>query len=117
MHQDAHEFLNFLLNSFADELRKQQPHLRAIDAAAPNSAVAGAKHEQSPISHDGLIVQESAQNVATPSAVPGGDGKGVKLSTKTPKATWIHELFEGILTNETRCLCCESVCDDVSVRN
>lgn len=23
--------------------------------------------------------------------------------------TWVHEMFEGTLTNETRCLCCETV--------
>lgn len=23
--------------------------------------------------------------------------------------TWVHDIFEGILTNETRCLCCETV--------
>ena len=26
-----------------------------------------------------------------------------------PEPTWIHDLFEGTLTNETRCLCCETV--------
>lgn len=23
--------------------------------------------------------------------------------------TWVHDLFEGVLTNETRCICCETV--------
>ena len=26
-----------------------------------------------------------------------------------PEPTWIHDIFEGTLTNETRCLCCETV--------
>ena len=32
-------------------------------------------------------------------------------STVPPKhdETWIHEIFEGTLTNETRCLSCETV--------
>ncbi|KAH8914048.1 cysteine proteinase, partial [Atractiella rhizophila] len=47
MHQDAHEFLNYLLNTVAEEVEK---------------------HE-----------------------------------------TWVHSLFEGVLTNETRCLTCETV--------
>ncbi|EDV24928.1 uncharacterized protein TRIADDRAFT_50293 [Trichoplax adhaerens] len=52
MQQDAHEFLNYLLNTIADILQA---------------------------------------------------------------ATWVHEIFEGILVNETRCLCCESVsCKDES---
>lgn len=24
--------------------------------------------------------------------------------------TWVHEIFQGILTSETRCLNCETVC-------
>ena len=26
-----------------------------------------------------------------------------------PERTWIHDIFEGTLTNETKCLCCETV--------
>ena len=24
-------------------------------------------------------------------------------------STWVHDIFQGTLTNETRCLCCETV--------
>ena len=30
-------------------------------------------------------------------------------STAGHKRTWIHDIFEGTLTNETKCLCCETV--------
>uniref|UniRef100_A0A6V7QVD3 ubiquitinyl hydrolase 1 n=1 Tax=Ananas comosus var. bracteatus TaxID=296719 RepID=A0A6V7QVD3_ANACO len=53
MHQDAHEFLNFLLNELVDILEKE--------------------------------------------------------SNKEPFVTWVHKSFQGILTNETRCLRCETV--------
>ncbi|ODQ66078.1 cysteine proteinase [Nadsonia fulvescens var. elongata DSM 6958] len=59
MHQDAHEFLNFLLNEI----------IESIDNYKPASQVAN-----------------------------------IKDST-----TWIHSLFEGLLSNETKCLTCESV--------
>ena len=26
-----------------------------------------------------------------------------------PQNTWIHEIFQGVLTNETQCLSCETV--------
>ena len=26
-----------------------------------------------------------------------------------PQSTWIHEIFQGVLTNETQCLSCETV--------
>lgn len=30
-------------------------------------------------------------------------------STAAPEPTWVHEIFQGILTSETRCLNCETV--------
>lgn len=71
MHQDAHEFLNYLLNVISDLL------------------VADAK-------------RAAASGTSTPVSA------GVKDASTTPR-TWIHSLFEGILTNETRCLTCERV--------
>lgn len=56
MHQDAHEFLNFILNKACDDLNEPQ--------------------QQSEPAHG---------------------------------ETSIHRLFQGTLTNETRCLTCESV--------
>ena len=53
MHQDAHEFLNYLLNAIAEEVERA-------------------------------------------------------TTTKSGK-TWVHELFEGVLTSETKCLTCETV--------
>ncbi|KAJ8682759.1 hypothetical protein QAD02_018551 [Eretmocerus hayati] len=67
MQQDAHEFLNFLIN-----------HINEIILAERNqSKPAGAK---------------GAGDAGTP-----------------PEPTWVHEIFQGILTSETRCLNCETV--------
>lgn len=30
-------------------------------------------------------------------------------SSHNPDPTWVHEIFQGILTSETRCLNCEEV--------
>ncbi|SCV71247.1 BQ2448_2835 [Microbotryum intermedium] len=67
LHQDAHEFLNYLINMIADALEKDDNTRKA----------------------KGLPRMFST------------DKDGVK--------TWVHRLFEGVLTNETRCLCCETV--------
>ncbi|KAK3615868.1 hypothetical protein LTR56_026325 [Elasticomyces elasticus] len=89
MHQDAHEFLNLLLNQVVDnvELFSKQhldltiPPVPQTDggaekglAAAMSSAVAGAH----PVASNGLDTH------------------------------WVHDLFEGTLTSETRCLTCEN---------
>lgn len=39
---------------------------------------------------------------------PAG-GKGAGDSGTPPEPTWVHEIFQGILTSETRCLNCETV--------
>lgn len=77
MHQDAHEFLNYILNTIADDVQKYQQ--RFAD-------------EQSSI-HSG-----SSQ---------GNDTETTTASK--PKTTWVHQLFEGIFSNETKCLSCETV--------
>mmetsp|Transcript_7748 Transcript_7748/g.14597 ORF Transcript_7748/g.14597 Transcript_7748/m.14597 type:complete len:353 (-) Transcript_7748:250-1308(-) len=64
MHQDAHEFLNFLLNEICEVLER----------------------------HDAAEAQ--AQGLAPPSP---------------PAKTWVHDVFQGTLTNDTKCLCCETV--------
>lgn len=67
MQQDAHEFLNELLNTVADVLQ--------------------------------------AERVQSGKTKSNGAMNGVERVEKT----WIHEIFQGILTNETRCLNCETV--------
>ncbi|KAJ1816251.1 hypothetical protein LPJ75_002091 [Coemansia sp. RSA 2598] len=68
-HQDAHEFLNYLLNEIAENVEKIY-------------------------SDKGLR-----------------SSSGAPLYGENPfhGKTWVHTLFEGLLTNETRCLSCERV--------
>ncbi|KAK3115539.1 hypothetical protein LTR53_004986 [Teratosphaeriaceae sp. CCFEE 6253] len=87
MHQDAHEFLNLLLNQVVDnvELFSKQ-HL---DVTIPQ-ANGGAPEK-------GLAAAMSSA-VAGAHAAPSNG-----LDTH-----WVHDLFEGTLTSETRCLTCEN---------
>ncbi|KAK6121214.1 hypothetical protein DH2020_045040 [Rehmannia glutinosa] len=75
MHQDAHEFLNFLLNELVDILEKES---QKVTNVPQTSSVEGAVNGPS-----------------------NGQINGVK---KEPLVTWVHKNFQGILTNETRCL-------------
>ncbi|KAG8383533.1 hypothetical protein BUALT_Bualt04G0023400 [Buddleja alternifolia] len=78
MHQDAHEFLNYLLNELVDILEKE--------ARAAKSD------------------QENPHKIANgPTNMPFNGPQ------KDPVITWVHKNFQGILTNETRCLRCETV--------
>uniref|UniRef100_A0A453IZC6 Ubiquitin carboxyl-terminal hydrolase n=4 Tax=Triticinae TaxID=1648030 RepID=A0A453IZC6_AEGTS len=82
MHQDAHEFLNFLLNELVDILEKE---CKANKETPQNSS--SNKSSNGPINGQ-----------------PNG-------SHKEPETTWVHKCFQGILTNQTKCLRCETVTD------
>ncbi|GAA0161550.1 cysteine protease [Lithospermum erythrorhizon] len=80
MHQDAHEFLNYLLNVLVDILEKESK---------------GAK--------------DSTETSSLEKSVAGQDDFKANGTQKEPFVTWVHKNFQGILTNETRCLRCETV--------
>ena len=82
MHQDAHEFLNLLLNEVVENVEHfSKQRLAAAGETETN----------------GLTVT-SGQVVPDRSATTTNGGNG----------GWVHELFEGTLTSETRCLTCEN---------
>ncbi|KAK5554577.1 hypothetical protein LTR46_007303 [Exophiala xenobiotica] len=92
MHQDAHEFLNLLLNTVVENI---EAHDRTL--------VAQKKFQdaQQPADESGDVTKSPSATVSFPSILP------------TPMANtstrWLRELFEGTLTSETRCLTCENV--------
>ncbi|CAK5264463.1 unnamed protein product [Mycena citricolor] len=79
MHQDAHEFLNYLLNKIVEEIEEEK---RAGDNGAG-------------------IPDDLSNSAATLSTNNSG--------TAPHNATLVHKLFEGVLTSETKCLTCENV--------
>ncbi|KAF1835418.1 cysteine proteinase [Decorospora gaudefroyi] len=82
MHQDAHEFLNLLLNEVVENVEQfSKTRLTDADPKEMNGTTI--------TSGEMVPVQNSA------------------ASTKS-NAGWVHGLFEGTLTSETRCLTCEN---------
>ncbi|CAL9233470.1 unnamed protein product [Arabidopsis halleri] len=81
MHQDAHEFLNYLLNELVEILEKEAQATKTDNATS-----------------------SSPEKIANGLKVPQANGVH-----KEPIVTWVHNIFQGILTNETRCLRCETV--------
>ncbi|KAI9477161.1 hypothetical protein BDB00DRAFT_859257 [Zychaea mexicana] len=88
MHQDAHEFLNYLLNSIADDVQKYQKKMS----------------EKAPINGLNGIAENGTDDEAT-----DGKSSDSDSSTNKAKSTWVHQLFEGIFSNETKCLTCETI--------
>ncbi|KAL9141340.1 hypothetical protein ABFS82_14G096200 [Erythranthe guttata] len=79
MHQDAHEFLNFVLNKLVEIMEKESHKV----TSAPQT-----------------VSVEDAVNEPTNGRINGSN---------EPFFSWVHKVFQGILTNETRCLRCETV--------
>ena len=79
MHQDAHEFLNYLLNECAETVAKE------------------AAKEAERVAASGGGGDAAAAATPTPSS-----------STSQPPPTWVDDVFRGRLVCETRCLACEA---------
>ncbi|CAI2348114.1 unnamed protein product [Caenorhabditis sp. 36 PRJEB53466] len=87
MQQDAHEFLNYLLNTISETLIEEK-NAEKEKASRQNTIKKG--------------------NV-TVNLHPATAGLREDHGSDRSGTTWIHEIFQGILTNETRCLSCETV--------
>lgn len=114
MQQDAHEFLNFLIN-----------HINEIIVAEQSAPPSGKQTPSGGGKENGGTDFGSSSNASISSsstngsAVKPGSGSigshaGVTIGTalpnhNKPQTTWVNDIFQGILTSETRCLNCETV--------
>ncbi|KAL2919671.1 hypothetical protein HK105_200585 [Polyrhizophydium stewartii] len=80
MQQDAHEMFNYLLNAIAEQLLRQRRE-----------------------------VSERLKLLNLPKLASLQTQDPTSTGEDTAPATWIHALFEGVLTNETKCLNCETI--------
>ncbi|RIA88958.1 hypothetical protein C1645_825518 [Glomus cerebriforme] len=104
MHQDAHEFLNYILNAVAENVMEQQRKIEELERQREQEQRCDIS-EKSKSSVNGTSINESEESGVS------ADGSSFKGSEITPslKTTWVHKLFEGTLTNETKCLTCETI--------
>ena len=91
MHQDAHEFLNWVLNQAVE----------SVDANIKKAEAEKMAHE----AHG--EVNGDIHNIDPASAAFPCRFWAPK--SKKTSQHWIHDLFEGTLTSETRCLTCENI--------
>ncbi|PGH27351.1 hypothetical protein AJ80_01063 [Polytolypa hystricis UAMH7299] len=90
MHQDAHEFLNLLLNEVVANVEAEA---RRLPIEGDEQSEGGESSEQATTTTGSVATTLTASN-----------------GSKSPNTTrWVHELFEGTLTSETQCLTCEKV--------
>lgn len=101
MHQDAQEFLNYLLNEIVEILEKEAK-----------------KDSPQPVGQDGTPAKPEIERLGFDVEDDMGDlekdyndkDESEKETEKVKKPkTWVHDIFEGVLENKTRCLRCENV--------
>ncbi|TGZ85137.1 cysteine proteinase [Ascodesmis nigricans] len=90
-HQDAHEFLNLLLNSIIDDVEKHEKNDRKNRLTLTN----------------GVSLSAQISGSATPASTASTASFTAPSSVSV--AGWMDEIFRGSMTSETKCLTCENI--------
>ncbi|KAF3016135.1 hypothetical protein E8E14_007427 [Neopestalotiopsis sp. 37M] len=85
MHQDAHEFYGLILN---DVIANVEANARKM------------LEREASLSEDGLVKSVESALGATVTHTSNG--------INSPGTGWVHDIFEGVLVSETKCLTCET---------
>lgn len=142
MQQDAHEFLNFLINHINEIILAErnagpgngntkassshgaggaQSSAMASSIASKSSSTSNSNSNSTSNSNGNSsnstgslnattsVLDASGSLTATTTPVTTGQGGGNGTNGANSEPTWVHEIFQGILTSETRCLNCETV--------
>ncbi|KAE8442704.1 hypothetical protein EG329_002949 [Mollisiaceae sp. DMI_Dod_QoI] len=87
MHQDAHEFYGLVLNAVISNVEANAQRMRELGPPKTDDSLA-----------------QSMKAAVTSAA----RAMGLNNGTRSPGTGWVHEIFEGVLTSETKCLTCET---------
>jgi len=93
-HQDAHEFMQFLLNDIVENVKNRVLRQRERE-----------KEKEKHLQQHG-----PGQNGLRPATF--GNGAILSGDDDQPEEeprTWVHDIFQGYLVNQMKCLCCENV--------
>lgn len=103
LHQDAHEFFNFLLNTILDTVDEHERKVEAERQSQPPQDVKDAQQILEEIKDDAVVSVEQVHETGTvsfPDILP---------VPKPSLSKTLRQMFEGTLTSETRCLSCENI--------
>ncbi|KAL7416839.1 hypothetical protein BDY24DRAFT_378415 [Mrakia frigida] len=101
MQQDAHEFLNYLLNKIGEDLESEEKERKTASRENFRKRLENGNG-------NGHEVDELSDSLASLSTAQTPGSSSSRHNQKGPEQTFVQKLFEGKLTNETRCLTCET---------
>ncbi|KAF7900603.1 uncharacterized protein EAF01_007905 [Botrytis porri] len=87
MHQDAHEFYGLMLNAVINNVEDNARRLK--DSVA-------------------LQEKEGLNDSMTAAVRSVADSMGLASGAQSPGTKWVHDIFEGKMVSETKCLTCET---------
>ncbi|XP_037946609.1 ubiquitin carboxyl-terminal hydrolase 46 [Teleopsis dalmanni] len=112
MQQDAHEFLNFLINHINEIILAERNNNKTIVSANGTTS----KSSSTSSTSTSTSTSNSTSNGTCTNSSGSLNGVGEQATTPiqltnaaNTEPTWVHEIFQGTLTSETRCLNCETV--------
>lgn len=85
MHQDAHEFYGLVLNDVINNVEANARKMQELENAKRDASLA-----------------QSVENAIGSTMMNNMNGY------RSPGTGWVHDIFEGLLTSETKCLTCET---------
>lgn len=87
-HQDAHEFYGLVLNDVISNVEANAQRLQGLEATNENGLTGSVENA---IGASAALMKAQQATGAT-----------------SPGTGWVHDIFEGVLTSETKCLACET---------
>lgn len=88
MHQDAHEFYGLVLNAVISNVEANAQRMKELYPPPPS--------------------ENGMSDAVTNAVSSAAHAMGLTNGTRSPGTGWVHEIFEGVLTSETKCLTCET---------
>jgi len=119
MHQDAHEFLNYLLNKIVEEIQFDKHHKDNEKDASSDASGEDCEYASDPSRIDPPLLNMLIWLSSVSSSATLVSNNAPTLTAHSDfslqSGTLVHRLFEGTLTSETRCLTCETVSNPPSL--
>lgn len=109
MHQDAHEFLGFLLNKIVEDLEAQMKTNQGMGGEDCSSIINCLRHSAANLEIVSSSIDSSPSASTSTTSPSSQSNSSVSQGHQQTNRTFVHSLFEGTLTSETRCLTCETV--------